>query len=270
MARMLNVGCGDRFHSDWVNLDMNAASPEVRIADLRRGIPFPPGAFEVVYHSHVLEHLPRPKAPDMIAECHRVLKSGGLIRVVVPDLESLAREYLEILRMIDEGDQRGHRRYDWILIELFDQFVRTRPGGEMIEYLRRRDNPEADYVIGRIGPWAAPIVRGEPGAAPPGPPRQPVPVAIRLRYLLRSLRLRLTRWWPGARNFEQSGERHLWMYDRYSLSRLLEGAGFTDIQIVAHNQSRIPGWVDYHLDTDPDGRPANPGSLYLEAVKRDA
>lgn len=270
MARMLNVGCGERFHSDWVNLDMNAASPEVIIADLRRGIPFPAGAFDVVYHSHVLEHLPRPKARDMIAECHRVLKAGGLIRVVVPDLESLAREYLEILRMIDEGDQRGHRRYDWILIELFDQFVRTRPGGEMIEYLRRSDNPEAEYVIGRIGPWAAPIMGRDRGAAPPVAPGQTVPITIRLGYFFRSLRLRLTRWRPGTRNFEQSGERHLWMYDRYSLARLLAEAGFTDMRVVAHDQSRIPGWADYHLDTDPDGRPANPGSLYLEAVKTDA
>ena len=260
---MLNLGCGERFHPDWVNLDMNAANPEVLIADLRRGIPFPSAQFAVVYHSHVLEHLPREMAGAMIDECYRVLAPAGCLRVVVPDLESLVKEYLSILKMIDEGDERGHKRYEWILLELFDQFVRKRPGGEMLDYLRRGENPEVDYIVGRIGMWAEPFLRGGTASTTRS---APIDFKIRLRYLLRRIRNGLSRWW-GGRNFGTSGEVHQWMYDRYSLARLVESSGFNEVQVVSHDQSRIPGWSRYQLDTDDDGRAAIPGSLYLEAIK---
>jgi 2-hydroxychromene-2-carboxylate isomerase len=41
----------------------------------------------VVYHSHVLEHLPKDAAPRFVGECYRVLAEGGILRVVVPDLD---------------------------------------------------------------------------------------------------------------------------------------------------------------------------------------
>jgi predicted SAM-dependent methyltransferase len=264
MMRMLNLGCGDRFHSDWVNLDVYSGNPDVQIADIRKGIPFSSDEFEVVYHSHVLEHLSRQKAKELIDECYRVLKPDGILRVVVPDLESVVREYLAILKMIDDGDQRGQARYDWILLELFDQFVRTRPGGEMMDYLRRLDNPEADYVVSRIGTWAEPLLNNVSALG-----ANPVSAAFstRLRYLLRRLRIVISGLWPARQDFIHRGERHQWMYDRYSLRLILESSGFKAIDQVDHNESRIAGWNRYHLDTEMNGLPANPGSLYLEAVK---
>lgn len=65
--------------------------------DLRRGIPFPDSTFDVVYHSHVLEHIDRDAAGGFLLECRRVLKPAGVLRVVVPDLEELARTYLGVM-----------------------------------------------------------------------------------------------------------------------------------------------------------------------------
>src|SRR5450631_4519732 len=48
--------------------------PDVVCWNLKRGIPFPDGTFDVVYHSHVLEHLEREDAPDFLRECRRVLR----------------------------------------------------------------------------------------------------------------------------------------------------------------------------------------------------
>ena len=67
--------------------------------------------------------------------------------------------------------------------------------------------------------------------------------------------------------FRRGGEVHLWMYDRHSLARLLQEAGFEDPQVVGPSESQIPDWTSYHLDTEPDGIVYKPDSLYMEAVK---
>jgi hypothetical protein len=59
------------------------------------------------------------------------------------------------------------------------------------------------------------------------------------------------------------------MYDRYSLKRLLEESGFVDIKQYAANESSIPYWTSFNLDTEPDGTVYKPDSFYMEAVKPD-
>jgi hypothetical protein len=39
--RALNLGCGDRFHRDWENVDFASVDPSVKPYDLRKGICFP-------------------------------------------------------------------------------------------------------------------------------------------------------------------------------------------------------------------------------------
>jgi SAM-dependent methyltransferase len=49
-------------------------------------IPFPEGRFDLVYMSHLLEHMPDPlKALELVQELNRVIKPGGLVALVVPD-----------------------------------------------------------------------------------------------------------------------------------------------------------------------------------------
>jgi predicted SAM-dependent methyltransferase len=260
MERMLNLGCGERYHPDWINVDMAAAGPGVIVANLRRGIPFPDGDFGVVYHSHLLEHLQRRDAEQLIAECFRVLRPGGVVRIVVPDLEATVREYLRVLELLDAGDERACERYEWIMIELLDQLVRTGPGGEMLDYLKRPGNAEPDYVVGRIGAWAAVHLNNGGG------PEERVPV-VWWRRLRRALWRSLTRLRRPRGGFRESGEVHQWMYDRYSLTALVAGAGFREVAVVSHDRSRIPSWSGYGLDIDTEGKAAIPVSLYLEAVK---
>jgi len=66
-------------------------------ARLRQPIPLADGCCAAVYHSHVLEHFPRDEAPGFLSECYRLLRTGGILRVVVPDLETIARLYLQNL-----------------------------------------------------------------------------------------------------------------------------------------------------------------------------
>jgi len=89
--KAINLGCGQRFHPDWTNVDYSPSGPEVRAYDIRKGVPFADGTFDVVYLSHVLEHFSKTEGPNLLVECLRVLRQNGTIRVVVPDLECIVR-----------------------------------------------------------------------------------------------------------------------------------------------------------------------------------
>lgn len=64
------------------------------------------------------------------------------------------------------------------------------------------------------------------------------------------------------------GERHKWLYDGFSLTRLLTQCGFQDINIMSYNTSSIPNFNDYLLDINADCTPyKGVSSLYIEARK---
>jgi hypothetical protein len=66
--------------------------------------------------------------------------------------------------------------------------------------------------------------------------------------------------------FRDSGEIHRWMYDRFSLRRLLEKSGFTDVRVCRADESRIVGFNSYNLDV-LNGKTRKPDSLFVEAIK---
>ena len=121
----VNVGCGPHPTPGWINVDnspsvllgrvparvvgllkrIGLVGPEqleVLEAARRWGIrwgratrlPFDAASVDAVYSSHMLEHLDRGEARQFLAEAHRVLRPGGWIRIVVPDLALLVEDYL--------------------------------------------------------------------------------------------------------------------------------------------------------------------------------
>lgn len=109
-------------------MDFVATAPCVRAHDLRLGIPYADESFDVVYHSHLLEHFPKKAAPPFLRECRRVLKRGGIIRIAVPDLEKIARAYIEAFEKASHGIPSWREKYDWMMLELYDQTVREQSG----------------------------------------------------------------------------------------------------------------------------------------------
>ncbi len=149
--KCLNLGCGSRFHPAWTNIDYAAADPSVLSHDLRRGVPFPDEEFDVVYHSHVLEHFSKSQGSAFLRECFRVLKPGGTVRVAVPDLEGIARAYLRTLEHAAGGHERARHDYEWMMLELYDQTVRESSGGCMATYMGRDELPNKEFVVARVG-----------------------------------------------------------------------------------------------------------------------
>jgi SAM-dependent methyltransferase len=268
---MLNIGCGDRFDPGWTNLDVDSHFPGVLTHDARKGLPFPDGSFDVVYHSHVLEHFDAKNGAALLRECHRVLRQGGIVRVAVPDLERIAQLYLSSLENVLNGKTDWQGRYEWMKLEMYDQTVRERTGGAMPEFLANSSPADLEFVSERMGTEMTRILTGgnQPAAqikvsALKRLARLPKSAA---RSLFRAAlgRERLSAYYLGR--FRQSGEIHLCMYDRYSLGQALARAGFDGPRSVAAGDSAVPGWAEFHLDIEPDGRAYKPDSLHMEATR---
>jgi predicted SAM-dependent methyltransferase len=108
----LNIGCGTSVVEGWVNIDNSPSillsrlpfgrrifrTPDwprgVRRADVRKGIPFPDSSVSIVYSSHTFEHFTYEESLAVSRECFRVLSPGGILRIVVPDLGIMVRDYL--------------------------------------------------------------------------------------------------------------------------------------------------------------------------------
>jgi SAM-dependent methyltransferase len=156
---ILNLGCGTKVSSHCVNIDWSiylrvaknpvcypiarrvltpkrvAALERIRANtmvahDLTRGIPYPDDSVDGVYHSHILEHIDRnlldparDAALNFIKECRRVLKPGGTLRIVVPDLEYSVRRYFQHLELAPTHPEEFVRHDDFIG-DMIEQSVR--------------------------------------------------------------------------------------------------------------------------------------------------
>jgi glycosyltransferase involved in cell wall biosynthesis/predicted SAM-dependent methyltransferase len=249
--RLLNLGCGGNFHPDWVNIDFHDHGGAVLPYDLRLGIPFADDTFDVVYHSHVLEHFSREDGKAFLQECFRVLLPGGLLRVAVPDLENIARAYLAALDEARVGLEGAQDRHEWMTVELVDQMTRRESGGEMAAFWRRAVVPQEAFIVSRSGKeytrFRQRYLQNSPQAGTDKKKRALLP--------------------DVDAAFLQGGEPHLWMYDEISLTKLCADTGFTPITRQAYNVSFNPDILAYGLDALPDGRIGKPDSFFLEAVK---
>ena len=269
--KKLNFGCGSRYASDWTNIDFHSDGVNVIRTNLLAGFPFPDASFDVVYSSHVLEHFTQEQGAFLVAEASRVLKPGGILRTVVPDLEASCREYLRILDM-SASDPDKSSLYSWIKIELLDQLTRTTPGGAMGPFMqsvnRSGDQKMIQYVHSRTEsyrerPTASSDAKSRLARATWGK------VKTKLTYFhlgcIRKLIPSSLR--PMVWNGTTIGEKHLWMYDRYGLMLLMQDKGLDQVRFLTFNESAIPGLNEDLLDANPDGTPYKNVSIYCEAVR---
>lgn len=274
--KYLNLGCGTHYSekTEWTNLDFVSSGKGVVAHNLLKGIPFNDKSFDLVYHSHVLEHFSKEDGEKFVSECLRVLKPGGVLRIVIPDLECIVKEYL---RTLEEGiknpeDAVVKANYDWMMIEMFDQTTRNKSGGNMAEYLSRPTIKNEEYVVKRIGDEVRTIRKYF--LSTPGNPQPDKMVNDRNDNSLKSRlkRYLLNRWHVDLNahelgKFRLGGEIHQWMYDRYSLTHLLKSKNADGIQIRDAYTSYISDWSSYELDGEkPIVR--KPDSLFIEAIKK--
>ncbi len=87
----LHIGSGPYILEQWINLDIYPAQLSTNVL---WGLPFTNGQCQYVFLSHLLEHLFYPTdAMSLLEDIYRILAPGGVVRIVVPDIEQCIRAY---------------------------------------------------------------------------------------------------------------------------------------------------------------------------------
>jgi SAM-dependent methyltransferase len=111
----VQYGCGLSAPNEWKNFDssptliiqnlpvlgtlfkskLNIIFPKnVLYGDIVKGLPIPDNSCDGLYCSHTLEHIALNDFRKALKNSYKILKKGGIFRCVVPDMEFLARSYI--------------------------------------------------------------------------------------------------------------------------------------------------------------------------------
>jgi SAM-dependent methyltransferase len=272
---LLNLGCGGASHPAFVNVDL-VAGPGIIGHDLTQGIPFPNATFDLVYHSTMLSTMRPADALMLTRECRRVLKPGGVLRVVTEDLEQMCRVYLAKLDAACQGDRTSAADYEWMILELYDQATREFSGGEMARFVCRDPLPNEEFICSRVGEQGRGMISGARARSRAGqnrPRRTGREVLSGLRAKFRKLLLtallgsRGVQAWELGRFRLTSGQVTYRMYDRFSLEQLFLNAGLSGVSVKTATESAFPFWATVNLDVSPRGQAARPHALIMEGTR---
>ena len=156
--KILNLGCGTKASSrpEVINIDFsiylqlkknrlgrilfpifikgerlkhfNSLPDNIMVWNLAKGIPFASNSIDVVYHSCLLEHIERNSVEKFLLEIKRVLKPGGIQRIVVPDFERDCISYISHIS-ICEQDAKEAQKHDSYISQMIEQSVRKESRG---------------------------------------------------------------------------------------------------------------------------------------------
>ena len=271
------------FLKEWTNVMFSPlpypSGGDVHHYDIRRPLPFADNTFDAVYAFHIIEHLTLPEAHRFAAEIRRILKPSGICRLSTPDLENICREYFKNLqRCLSDPSSQNLLRYDWNMLELYDQLVRERSGG-MMSGAVRDGYYDLSYAQERYGD-----VFAEFYTAPSADKKKPKASTRMKDFFGRSPKQQLSQlYWDAEhflfkllRNFRswamrgdprQTMEANRWFYDRLSLKLLMEKQGLGNITQKTFFESDICHWEKYNFDKSNFGNHAVEPSLYMEGRK---
>ncbi len=91
----LHLGCGNKKFDGYVNIDIRKeVNPDVA-DDISNLSQFSDNSADLIYACHVLEHFGRYEYLEVLKRWHNILKSGGILRISVPDLEAVIKKQNE-------------------------------------------------------------------------------------------------------------------------------------------------------------------------------
>lgn len=131
----LHLAAGSNIMQDWANLDINHKRGTIW-HDLTAPLCVSDEKIEYIYCEHFIEHISSNEANDLLKECYRVLKPGGVLRFSTPNLDYLIKQYKEknllewenvgwlppsACTMINEGMHLWGHKYLYNLEELINR-----------------------------------------------------------------------------------------------------------------------------------------------------
>jgi predicted SAM-dependent methyltransferase len=121
-ARGLTIGAGHHPPPGWLATDLDPrVAPGVVFLDATAPFPFADGVFDRIHSEHMIEHVPLAGGRALLAECARVLRPGGRLRLATPDLARLAG------LVAGAGTPEGRAYVAWIAAAFPDARLEARP-----------------------------------------------------------------------------------------------------------------------------------------------
>ena len=262
--KYINLACGSNYvrSNDWINLDFTDRDG-VQKVNLLNQLKFKESTFDAVYCSHFVEHIPFEELSNFLRECRRVLKDGGIFRVVVPDFEKMTREYIK------QRDSGNSKKANFMMVSIIDQFVRNKPGGTLgsiFKSLEKTNDKEFKaYVVDRIGDIFSEDLKYNSSLNRKSSSK--IFSFFLRKYINIFIKFLPKSFLKQNVSLADIGEMHKWIYDKYNLTDELKSVGFKRVEEVEYNFSNIINFPIL-LDTSDNGKPRKGlDSLFLEAIK---
>ena len=113
MVRKLEIGPGENPIRGFESLNIVGGRWVDYVLDASKPLPFENDSFDLVYASHILEHVPWFHVSAAISEWVRILKPGGALEVWVPDALKICRVLVNFEEHgIDETANDGWYRFN--------------------------------------------------------------------------------------------------------------------------------------------------------------
>lgn len=158
--KKLNVGSGRDIRDEYINIDHRAIDGVDVVADLQ-DLPFKEGSIQEVFVSHVVEHFTERDAKRILRHWFALLKKGGKIRIIVPNIDVMARRYAEGSVTWDElrgvilgaQDYSSDHHFNQFSLDSMENLVREalpEATFEIVDGARRNgDSIEMEIVVGK-------------------------------------------------------------------------------------------------------------------------
>ena len=91
--RKLNLACGSQKVPGYFGIDL-VDGADLRLDLVKMNLPFSASSVDTVVCMSAINYFTRPRARQLVLEIHRVLRPGGVCRVGVQDMRSLAERYV--------------------------------------------------------------------------------------------------------------------------------------------------------------------------------
>ncbi|MFA5931734.1 MAG: class I SAM-dependent methyltransferase [archaeon] len=104
----LEIGSGAKPKEGYLHFDVRKIEGIDVVGDAR-SLPFENEEFEEVFSRFFLEHLPRKDAKRALQEMFRVLKNGGILEIIVPNIAYFCRLFVE---------EKGQKK-EWALNKIY-------------------------------------------------------------------------------------------------------------------------------------------------------
>ena len=150
--KRLHLGSGKVYLPGWTNVDIFTSCKADEYADVT-SLPYDKESFDLIYASHILEHVHRHMVVATLSHWRTILKPGGILRIAVPNFDAIASYYIRG-RALDDvmgllyGGQNYHLNRHTVAFNmetLSRELVRAGFGACSIRWWNWRNTEHAEF-----------------------------------------------------------------------------------------------------------------------------